>query len=167
MQGSVWPDYMLAEWAEDGGIDPFDKKLVNPASIDLRWSGRFKVAIPNNTGPLWSETYIEDQLVIKQGEFYLLDTLEYIRMPRHATGQLYLKSSMGRMGYEHSHAGFFDPSFHGSGTLEFSNIAPWPLVIEKGQRIVQLELMQLVAPPERDYLVTGRYNGQSEPTGHR
>ena len=39
---------------------------------------------------------------------------------------LYSKSSTGRIGLEHLHAGWIDPGFCGQLTLEFKNVAPWP-----------------------------------------
>ncbi len=158
------PDFMIDKWAESGGVSPFDPALINPASIDLRWSGQWRVAWRQG----WSET-IKDlkPLTIAQHEFYLLDTLETVTIPTTLCGLLMLKSSLGRQGLEHCHAGFFDPGFSGTATLEVTNLAPWPLVIEKGQPIVQLVLFKMADVPKRDYRVTGRYGGQAGPTEAR
>lgn len=160
---TILPDYMIHEWAENGGVSPFDRVLINPASIDLRWSGRFKAATVHG----WTPEFKQTGLVIGQHEFYLLDTLETVTIPTTLSGLLMLKSSLGRQGFEHCHAGFFECGFTGTATLEVTNLAPWPLIIKKGQPIVQLVLMTMADVPKRDYRVTGRYGGQTGPTEAR
>jgi deoxycytidine triphosphate deaminase len=121
-------------------------------------------AVNANPSIIWSEELSNaEYLIIEQGEFYLLDTLEYVTLTPEVDGVLFLRSSMGRRGFEHSHAGYFDPAFDGTGTLEVTNIHPWPVVIKKGQPIVQLVLGELDGTPDRDYRVTGKYVGQRGP----
>lgn len=165
----ILPYQTIMVWAESGGIDPFDPTLVNPASIDLRWSGSFCIASDDelaNPGG-WSKEMHVDRLVLAAGNLYLLDTLEYIKMPLDCAGMLALKSSMGRLGLEHLHAGFFDPGFEGTATLEVENRHPRPLAIERGQRIVQLALIRCEEMPSMTYAQTGRYQGQTGPTRAR
>ena len=161
----ILPYQTIIAWAKSGGIDPFDSTLVNPASIDLRWSGRFRIASNDELANLngWSKEMHADRLVLAAGSFYLLDTLEYIKMPPDCAGMLALKSSMGRQGLEHLHAGFFDPNFEGTATLEVENRHPRPLVIEREQRIIQLALMRCEEAPTVNYAQTGRYQGQRGP----
>jgi len=40
----IFADSEIDVWGVLGGIDPFDEECVNPASIDLRWSGSYKIA---------------------------------------------------------------------------------------------------------------------------
>lgn len=151
-------DTQLRAWASGGGLTPYAPECINPASVDLRWSGRYRLAYPEG----WGVVVEAAQLTMRPGQLFLLDTLETITIPDNTCGWLALKSSIGRMGLEHLHAGFFDPGFHGTGTLEMENRAPWVVTISIGQRIIQLALAD-VAIPERTYQVTGRYNGQSAP----
>lgn len=155
----ILPDYQLRTWANGGGVKPFDIARINPASIDLCWSGRWKLA--SRTG--WSKLEESESLVLMQGQFFLLDTLENIIIPDDCCGLLALKSSLGRKGLEHLHAGWFDAGFHGTGTLEVECRAPWELVLTKGQPIVQISLIRMEGVPEANYRQTGRYNGQSTP----
>lgn len=155
----IYPDWKLVEWIREGGIEPFHESCMNPASVDLRWSGRWRMAADGG----FSGVHESDGLTIEPGRLFLLDTLEYVRMPGNVSGMLMLKSSIGRMGLEHLHAGFFDPGFHGTATLEVVNMAPWPVRLERGQRIVQLVLMEMMGRPDKDYGQTGRYNGQNTP----
>lgn len=157
----VWNDVMIRDWAQLGGVSPFEETNVNPASIDLRWSGRVRFA--QHTGDLWSAVTEVEELVLHHGQLVLLDTLEYVRMPETAAGSLMLKSSMGRKGLEHLHAGYFDPGFEGTATLEITNMHPQPVTLRQGDRIVQLVLMAMIQPPNKSYQQTGRYNGQTSP----
>jgi len=157
---SIWNDRMLREWGVYYGITPFCSECINPASIDLRWSGRWKRADVGG----WTDIYDTDTLVLKPGAFYLLDTLEYIRMPNNAVGKLFLKSSAGRMGIEHLHAGYVDPDFEGTLSLELEIRVPWPVTISKRQRLVQLTLETMTEVPVISYTKTGRYSGQNVPT---
>jgi dCTP deaminase len=159
----VLNDIQLIAWAASGGLTPYAAECVNPASVDLRWSGAFKIS----TFAGWSETIQADELWMRQGDFYLLDTVEYVVMPEMCAGELFLKSSLGRQGLEHLHAGWFDPGFHGTATLEMENRSPRPLRLTRGQRLVQLVLHKMDAAPDKSYLSTGHYNGQRGPTEAR
>jgi deoxycytidine triphosphate deaminase len=154
-------DVFIKKWANTYGIDPYTPENVNPASIDLCWSGRYRQAIP--TPELWGDVQEAETLTIRQGELYLLDTAEYVVMPANYGGILMLKSSIGRKGLEHLHAGWFDPAFEGTATLEMAGMHPYPITIAKGQRIVQLVLIKMEALPSVNYGLTGRYNGQNTP----
>jgi len=164
----IWNDRLLIEWASKDGIEPFDLACINPASIDLRWSGRWRQYLPAKVDKPggWSKTVESALLDLQPGTLYLLDSLEFIRMPDNAAGTLCLKSSAGRKGLEHLHAGFFDPSFTGTATWEIHILIPDPLCIEKGQRLMQL-VMEDCMVPERSYRETGRYNSQRGPTEAR
>ncbi len=143
----IYPDSMLTEWATGGGLRPFNPDLVNPGSVDLCWSGSFRRArkpagdaIASAKG--WKGDYgdnvqFTDLLVLMPGELYLLDTAEYIVIPDDTCGDVKLKSSLGRVGLEHLHAGWCDPGFSGTLTLEVTNMAPWPIEIHLGDPIVQ------------------------------
>ena len=161
----VMNDRMIHEWAKQGGVTHFDPAMVNPASLDLRLSGRSRLAI--NAPERWEEVVDGDELMIRQGDLFLLDTIEYVTMPIDYGGMLMLKSSMGRMGLEHLHAGWFDPAFQGTATLEVTNLHPYPVTLKRGQPIVQLVLMKMAQRPSRGYDVTGRYNGQNSPQAAR
>lgn len=154
----VLNDSLIHRYCIEGMVKPYEPKMVNPASLDLRWSGKYRLATPAG----WGGVTEVDELKLQPGDFVLVDTLEYVTMPLNLCGNLMLKSSRGREGLEHLHAGFFDPGFSGTATLELINVAPWPVVIKKGQPIVQLVFMECY-PPAVGYDKTGRYNGQAEP----
>lgn len=154
------PDWMLKEWAcKRDGLIPFELKCVNPASVDLRWSGKWRSSTYDGG---WSEVHEAEVMTIQPQRLVLMDTLEAVRMPDDWAGQITLKSSIGRAGLEHMHAGWIDPGFCGTITLEMYVAAPWPVTIHKHQRLVQLTLIQLAAKPHQIY--NGRYQGDYMPT---
>lgn len=162
----IWPDWKIKQFAANGGVSNFDEKCANPASLDLRWSGRASVAkyqkwVLGDSG--WHGLGELDDITIAPKDLVLLDTMEYVSMPDDVSGLLMLKSSIGRMGLQQLHTGLFDPGFHGTATVALKNVSPWPVTLTKGQRFVQLQFFKLCGHPDRSYQQTGRYNGQSVP----
>ena len=155
----ILPDFAIFAWAANGGLTPFNPAYINPASVDLCWSGRIRIAYREG----WGEVQEGNEAILYPGVLYLLDTLEVVRMADDCAGVLALKSSMGRQGLEHLYAGYVDPGFHGTLTLEMEVRAPWHITLTCGQRIMQLILERMEAVPDKTYRETGRYCGQSEP----
>jgi deoxycytidine triphosphate deaminase len=77
-------------------------------------------------------------------------------------------SSLGRLGLLiHSTAGYVDPGWKGTLTLELSNVANLPIALYYGMRIGQISFFEMSSPVERPYGSKGlgsRYQGQSVPT---
>ncbi len=169
-----------AELAEGRlAVEPFDEKLVQPSSIDVRLDSLFRVF--NNTrythiDPAQRQdeltTLVEpsegEPFVLHPGEFVLGSTLEVCTLPDYLAGRLEGKSSLGRLGLlTHSTAGFIDPGFSGHITLELSNVANLPITLWPGMKIGQLCLLRLTSPAENPYgsaAVGSKYQGQRGPT---
>ena len=181
----VWNDKRISDWAQAGGVTPFDATCVNPASLDLRigdlirvpkhtwiheypeWRSREVIDKSTPSEILWEDARGFDSYELIPGQFVLCHSMEYLRIPDDAVGTLYSKSSTGRIGLEHLHSGYFDCSFFGQATFEFHNAAPWPIRLRPGDRFVQLRLEQMIGLPAKSYKETGRYNGQTGPTPAR
>jgi dCTP deaminase len=161
-------------------VTPFDDACINPASIDLRlgtsyrrpdklWELHPGAWTLTDTPPTWAEEQHmpECGILLAPGEFILCCSLETVRLPVEVCGILYSKSSTGRKGLEHMHAGYVDPGFCGQLTFEFHNVAPWPIKLVPGQRVMQMCIDHMVAPAESDYSVTGRYQNQVGATPER
>ncbi len=77
-------------------------------------------------------------------------------------------SSLGRLGLLiHSTAGYVDPGWKGTLTLELSNVANLPIALYHGMRIGQISFLRMSSPVERPYgspELGSKYQGQSEPT---
>lgn len=179
----VLNDKELRSWAFDGGVEPFNDLLVNPASMDLRlfhelrephpiWQTLNQDATTHlwqlgllNKIPKWGDPVTFDEYLLHPKRFILCSSIEFIRMPDDIVAILFSKSSAGRIGLEHLHAGFGDPGWHDSQwTWELHNVSEWPIVLKAGHRIMQQVLLRMTEAPERTYAQTGRYNGDSGPT---
>jgi dCTP deaminase len=158
-------------------IDPYDPDLVQPSSVDVRVAGQFRV-FRNNRQPFIdvrqpSEDLTElveigpdEPFILHPGEFVLGSTVERVVIPDDLVARLEGKSSLGRLGLLiHSTAGYVDPGWDGTITLELSNVARLPITIHLGMKIGQLSFLTLTTPVERGY--QGKYQGQSGPTASR
>lgn len=156
-----WNDEKLREWAKNNGIIPYEPELINPASIDLRIGEHCCMPIePGWTDPI---KIPKEGILLHSNQLYLLHTYEYTRIPTNAIALIYLKSTMGRRGIEHLHAGYGDPGFEGQWTLEVINHHPYPQLLKPNEPLIQLILCD-VYPPALDYSKTGHYQNQRGPT---
>ena len=163
-------------------IEPFDERLVQPSSVDVRVDRRFRV-FRNSLYPyidvrqpmeeLTEPVSIDDEspFILHPGEFVLGQTLEKVSLPNDLVARLEGKSSLGRLGLLiHSTAGFVDPGFSGNITLELSNVANLPITIYYGMPIGQISFMRMDQPVEHPYgsgEKSSKYQGQDEPTPSR
>src|SRR5829696_5654517 len=163
-------------------LEPWDAGLVQPASVDLRLGDSFRVfhnhraaAIDLRDPPtnLTEEVVVEggEPFVIHPGEFVLGRTLERVELPDDIVARIEGKSSIGRLGLiVHATAGFVDPGFKGSLTLEITNLTRVPIVLWPGKPIAQLSFMALDRAAERPYGhpdLGSHYHGQVEATESR
>jgi dCTP deaminase len=169
---TVLPDFMLRKFIASGGLTTKfgtnPQAAVNPASIDIHLAPHLLIESLQNTGfveyPFGKHTQ-DNPFTLRPGNFVLAATAERINLPDDIAGQVQLKSSVARLGLEHLMAGWIDPGFHGSITLELHNSRQLaPVLLWPGMPIAQLVLQQMAAPCEKSYKVTGRYNGQVHPT---
>lgn len=84
--------------------------------------------------------------------FALGSTLETVSLGTRVAAQVDGRSSIGRLGtLIHVTAGWIDPGFIGTVTLELVNLAPWPVKLYPGMRIGQLVFSMLNEPTEVRY----------------
>lgn len=181
---SVLSDGTIRRLVEDGHIrvDPWDAGMVQPASIDLRLGESFRVfhnhraaAIDLDDPPenLTESVVVgeDEPFVIHPGEFVLGRTLEWVAIPDDIVARIEGKSSLGRLGLiVHATAGFVDPGFEGTLTLEITNLTRVPIKLYAGRPIAQLSFMTLDRPAERPYGhpdLGSHYQGQIEATESR
>lgn len=165
----IWNDTAIHMYCIDGDlVTPYEPSLVNPASIDLRLGSKIRKAYTRqyirHGEMMWTDAEEFVAFYLYPGEFVLCHSLEYVKIPLIASAVLYSKSSTGRIGLEHLHAGYIDPGFEGQLTFEFHNVAPWTIELRAGMRVMQMVLHQLNGPPLVGYEKTGRYQGQTGPT---
>jgi dCTP deaminase len=163
-------------------IEPWDPGMVQPASVDLRLGSSFRVfhnhraaAIDLREPPTNLTEHIviepDEAFVIHPGEFVLGVTQELVSLPDDIVARIEGKSSIGRLGLiVHATAGFVDPGFAGTLTLEITNLTRVPIKLWPGLPICQLSFMTLDAPAERPYghpELGSHYHGQVEATESR
>ena len=163
-------------------LEPFDPKMVQPSSIDVRLDKFFRTfenhkyahIDPAEDQPELTrlvETPANEPFILHPGEFVLGSTYEVVSLPDDLAGRLEGKSSLGRLGLlTHSTAGFIDPGFSGHITLELSNVANLPIKLWPGMKIGQLCIFQLSSPAEHPYgsaLYGSKYQGQRGPTASK
>jgi dCTP deaminase len=183
-RSGVLSDRTIRRLVDDGRlvVDPWDPELVQPASVDLRLGDSFRVfhnhrvtAIDLRDPPtnLTEEVVVAagDPFAIHPGEFVLGRTLEYVEIPEDVVARIEGKSSLGRLGLiVHATAGFVDPGFRGTLTLEITNLTRVPIMLYAGLLIAQLSFMALDGPAERPYgsrELGSHYQGQMAATESR
>src|SRR6476620_3368080 len=162
---SVLSDGTIRRLVEEGRIkiEPWEAGHVQPASVDLRLGDSFRVfhnhrttAIDLREPPtnLTEEVTVEEgnPFVIHPGEFVLGRTLEWVELPDDIVARIEGKSSLGRLGLiVHATAGFCDPGWKGTLTLELNNLTRVPIKLYPGLLIAQLSFMTLDRPALRPY----------------
>lgn len=181
---SVLSDGTIRRLVEAGriGIDPWDPGMVQPASVDVRLGSSFRVfhnhriqVIDLADPPQGLTEHVEvphdEPFVIHPNEFVLGRTEEQVALPDDVVARIEGKSSLGRLGLiVHATAGFVDPGFRGTLTLEITNFNSVPIVLRPGLPIAQLSFMTLDQAARRPYGhpdLGSHYHGQLEATESR
>ena len=181
---SVLSDGTIMRLVREGRIkvEPWDEGMVQPASVDVRLGDSFRVfhnhrasAIDLREPPanLTEEVRVEadEPFVIHPGEFCLGRTLEWVELPDDVVSRIEGKSSLGRLGLiVHATAGWVDPGWKGTLTLELNNLTRVPIKLYSGLPIAQLSFLALDAPALRPYgheQLGSHYQGQVEATESR
>jgi dCTP deaminase len=100
---------------------------------------------------------------INPGEFMLVEADLYLSVPLDMAVYVEGKSSIGRAGLFVVNAGFVEPGFQGTITLELFNAAPFPILLVGGEDIAQLVVMRGSRATQYPYGSPGlnnRYQGQ-------
>ncbi len=154
-------DYELRYYSRLAGgfsILPYpEDRQFQPASIDLLLGDKFLIPVvsaepvsvdnPPRLEPLWLP-----KLVLNPGDFVLASTRERVSLSPQYAARVEGRSTLGRMGITvHVTAGFIDPGFDGTITLEVANLGPWRVELTPGMRIAQLCVYRLTQRVERPY----------------
>lgn len=134
-------------------IEPYDDSLVQPASIDVRL-GRWLWVLQGDT---MRETLALDpardnahrflpvdmgrdgSFLVEPGDLVLGSTVEKVNLPAHIAARFEGKSSLGRLGLmTHVTAGFIDPGFSGTVTVEITTASAAPIRLHAGMLIGQV-----------------------------
>lgn len=184
-------DLAITEHMANNGlrISPLNEAQLQPASYDVTLAGHFKFvhmdrveqaeAAQGKTltmqeiakrDELWTEWDLEDgeEIEIDRTGFLIASTREVITLPDDVAAQYNGKSSWARIGLAtHVTAGFTDPGFTGTVTLEIFSVAPRPVKLTVGAAIGQIMFYRLPTPALKPYGHKDRkskYSGQQGAT---
>ncbi len=152
-------------------VEPLQKNSIQPASVDCHLDDHFLVIEPRTTKHITLDSptrYREihaSSIVIKPHSFLLATTREYIELPANISAFVEGRSSIGRIGLFIQNAGWVDPGFKGTITLELYNANSVPITLESGRRICQLVFAKMDQAAKNPY--KGKYQGQRKTTGSR
>ena len=127
-------------------IHPLKERAIQPASVEMHLHGDVirDVGLPTEH----RDDRITETILLKPGEFALARTTELVGVPAHLVARVEGKSSWARRGLlVHITAGFIDPGFYGTITLELCNLAAKSLELPVGCAIAQLSILELDTPP--------------------
>ncbi|MCK5039870.1 MAG: dCTP deaminase [Candidatus Aenigmarchaeota archaeon] len=159
-------------------IKPLDlKEQLGPSSIDLKLGDEFQVFKLSDHSIIDPKNYEDKELyrretdstsiientyttkykmkksfIIHPGEFVLGTIKEHVEIPHDLVAAVEGRSSIGRLGIMiHVTAGYIDPGFCGTITLELANVGKFPVMLYPGMRICQLVLYQMTSACEVPY----------------
>ena len=153
-----------------------------PASIDFRLWDTFKIYRKSRQTVIDSRDWVikehvetvklkdGDKFVLHPWDFVLWVTMEKIRVPYDLVARCEWRSSIGRLGVIiHSTAGFIDPWFEWTITLEMTNINEIPVALYVGMRIWQFAFETIDWKVENTYdkRVGSKYMNQILPEESR
>lgn len=152
-------------------------ELVNTASMDITlgstilvedyciFSDPQEISYRDRESPQFNKIVLgEDGFLLSPGMFVLGHSEQNFKFPDDIGALYRAKSSMGRMGFEHADAGWVDPGFYGSLTLEFVNITRGHSIrLRTGDRVGQLIFFRGSSDvgEEFSYRTIGNYCGFS------
>lgn len=140
-----------------------DEDQIGPASIDMKLDRTFKLfntarmSLVDVKQPLPNEFLQEvrrtpsEAFILHPGDFVLASTKEYIKVGDDLVVRVEGKSSLARIGILVHTAGFVDPGFEGSITLEISNQSNVAVALYPDMYICQFAVHQMSSPAEVPY----------------
>ena len=144
---------------KDITITPFDPKLLNPNSYNLRLASEIMTykEFPldmKKDNPVEKFTIPTEGLLLEPGRLYLARTMEHTET-KNLVPMLEGRSSVGRLGlYVHVTAGFGDVGFAGFWTLEMHCVHP--IRVYAGVQICQI-FYHSVEGEITEYKKSGKY----------
>lgn len=167
----ILSDSEIRRRLEEGSlsVDPLNLDVqIQPASIDLRLGDEFLSpcgAVIDLNEKVHYVKSLSEFYLLKSKDFVLATTLERVRMSSDLTAFVEGRSSIGRLGLFVQNAGWVDPGFEGSITLELFNASNNPIILKRGIRIAQLVFASLEGECLRPYC--GKYQHQTGTTESR
>lgn len=130
-----------------------DADYMRPKRVNFMWTYGFKREGEAERYAVegWRKCHDDHHITLLPGQTILAVTREYVTMPSYLCGQIYTKSTLGRMFINHMMAGVVDAGFHGRLTLELRNEGEHNVRIPVGARVVQMIFQRLDVSAEMPY----------------
>lgn len=176
---SLMSDIDVLDAIEKGEVrvEPFDRSLLGPDSLDIRLGNEVLVSktIGRTVDPNKPENFFEEQKIngsftLEPGQFVLGTTMERISLSESVAAQIEGRSSLGRLGIMvHMTAGIIHAGFGAkepsSLTLEIYSVNPNSVYLHAGMKIAQLSFFRLNRKASKgyDYIERSKYVYQSKP----
>lgn len=152
----ILKDFQIQELIKIGSveIDPFDEEAqLQPSSIDLRTSDKFyryppdlepelQILDPKNPylNILERDFISQKGVLIQPKQFFIIETLEYIKVPENISIYLQPKFRLTKMGVGLINAGWLEHGFEGNITLCLYNMNDFPVRIFSSMPVVHIFL---------------------------
>ena len=174
-------DVDIREEVENGelSISPLDhSEQIQPSSVDLRLGDSVQY-IQSSRGRAFDITHSKPRVIeedndvqhvsIGPDECVLAETRETISLPDYIDGEVWGRSSIGRLFLNIHTAGYIDAGFSGNITLELVNHSENTYQLPAGMRICQVTFNYLNQPAETGYddKEDAKYSGQDGVTSSR
>jgi len=141
------------------------EEQIEAASVDLKLGPVFKVFHTHKESLLDLKKSIDfnkvmdtktitknEGFILHPNQFVLASSKEYMKLSNRVVVRAEGKSSLARMGLLVHTAGFVDPGFEGTLTLEISNQSDIPVKLYPDMYICQIAIEWLSSPCDRSYL---------------
>jgi dCTP deaminase len=102
-------------------------------------------------------------LVVPAHQTVLGSTLEFIKMPYDASGEILTKSSVARTFIVVETAPWIHPEYRGCLTLEIANVSNTPVLLYPGRKIAQLVLLHVARDHDASAKLKSTYFGPIHP----
>jgi deoxycytidine triphosphate deaminase len=143
-------------------IENFSPHCLGGAGYDLRVGKVYRLESNGFIGKKEQKNSLvkekintENYVVLKPGEYILVETLEKVNMPLNLLARILPRSSLFRMGCSLITA-VVDPGFKGTLTMGLKNLSEKSFTFQEGARIAQM-IFEEVSGKTKGY--TGRYQG--------
>jgi len=152
---STLPGKKIVELVKNGNlvIEPFEPKLVQPASYDLLL-GRKILASPLSSeklGIVVELTEKEPSYQIHSGQMVGVISREKLRLPLDICGRFGIRSAFARKGINAFGGLQLDPGFRGRLTMNLLNVGPEPVTITLNEPMFSVEFQRLEEPADEEY----------------
>jgi len=154
----------IARLVESGElvIDPFEERLVQPATYDLRLGPRILASPlrPEIRGALIELNDNSTSYNVQSGQMIGAISAERLRLPLSICGRFGIRSGLARRGLNAFGGVQLDPGFEGRLIMNLLNVGPEPVTLTIGEPVFSVEFQRLEESASGGY--SGPYQYQDD-----